>query len=123
MRVRITESLDIDLTTEMWCCNRCGAALVSARSNYKQGCLVFERDPRSTYRPLVEGPYTFAPDPDWCRIIEFYCPQCGVMFENEVLPPGYPPTHDIELNLERLQAKHGFRPGGGPAAQPGVPAT
>jgi acetophenone carboxylase len=107
MRVRITESLDIDLTTEMWCCNRCGIEIIHAGLNYKEGCLVRARDPKEIYHPLVEGEaYTFSPDANWVRIVEFYCPGCGVMFENEMLPPGHPFTHDIELDLNKLKIKH-----------------
>ena len=40
--------------------------------------------------------------PDFCRLLEFYCPGCGVMIENEYLPPGHPITHDIELDLDAL---------------------
>ena len=36
--------------------------------------------------------FTYAPDPKWCRIIEFYCPGCGTMIENEYVPPGLPLT-------------------------------
>ena len=43
MKVRVTEYLEIDLTSEQWCCQRCGHALISARENYKKGCLVDER--------------------------------------------------------------------------------
>jgi acetone carboxylase gamma subunit len=107
MKVRITESLDIDIEREMWCCNRCGYELISARKNYKEGCLIKARDPREIYQPLVKGKnYSFAPDPEWCRIVEFYCPRCGIMFENELLPLGHPITHDIELDLEKLKEKH-----------------
>ena len=74
---QITEYLDIDLETEMWCCHRCGKELISARENYKRGCLVYERDPRTIYQPVIDGPYTFSPDPEWARIVEFYCPGCG----------------------------------------------
>jgi acetone carboxylase gamma subunit len=38
--------------------------------------------------------------------VEFYCPGCGTMVENELLPPGYPPTHDIELDIDALKARH-----------------
>ncbi|MBU1670125.1 MAG: acetone carboxylase subunit gamma [Actinobacteria bacterium] len=105
-RRQITEYLDIDLDSEMWCCNRCGAELVNARDNYKRGCLVYERDPRTVHNPVIEGEFTRSPHPDYCRIIEFYCPSCGVMVENEYLPPGHPITHDIELDIESLKAKH-----------------
>ena len=106
MKRQITENLDIDLAKEIWCCHHCGGELISARENYKQGCLVYERDPRTIYRPLIDGPYSFSPNPDWCRIIEFYCPQCGTMIENEILPPGHPITHDIELDIEVLKTKY-----------------
>ena len=48
-------------------------------------------------------PFSFSPDPQWCRIVEFYCPSCGVLFDVEYLPPGHPITHDIELDLEVLE--------------------
>jgi acetone carboxylase gamma subunit len=103
---QITEYLDIDLEKEMWCCNRCGRELISARENYKKGCLVCERDPREIYNPLVDETYNFAPDPDWVRIVEFYCPSCGTMIENELLPPGHPITYDIELDIDKLKTRH-----------------
>ncbi len=106
MKRQITEYLDIDLENEMWCCNVCGRELISARENYKKGCLVCERDPREVYDPVITEPFNFAPDPEWVRIIEFYCPGCGTMIENEFLPPGHPITHDIELDIDKLKAKY-----------------
>jgi len=107
MKRQITEYLDIDLNREMWCCNRCGGDLISARESYKKGCLVYERDAKEIHPPLIlEGPYSFSPDPDYCRILEFYCPHCGVMVEVEYLPPGHPITHDIELDVDRLKSRY-----------------
>lgn len=104
LKTRITEYLDIDHATEMWHCNRCGEVLTSAHNNYKEGCLVYERDPREIHNPIVEGyEFSFAPDPNWCRIVEFYCPHCGTMVEVEYLPPGHPVTHDIEPDLVSLK--------------------
>lgn len=103
-KVRITDYLDIDLDKEMWICTRCNKELISARENYKKGCLVYERDPRTIHNPLIpEQEYNFAPNPDWCSIIEFYCPYCGTMIDNEYLPPGHPITHDIELDIDKLK--------------------
>ena len=83
---RITEYLDLDLAAERWRCNRCGAEV---------------------HPPLVEvTAYSFAPDRNWCRIVEFYCPRCAVLIEVEYLPPGHPLTHDIELDIDALQARH-----------------
>ena len=109
MKIRITDALDIDLEKEMWCCNRCNRELVSARDNYKKGCLVRERMPEEIHEPLAkDAAYT-----EWCRIIEFYCPQCGLMVENQYLPPGHPITHDIELDIDALKQRHGIPTGGG----------
>ncbi len=105
-RVRITEYLDVDLATEKWCCHVCSRDLISARENYKRGLVVAERDPQSIYPPVY-------PDADWPLtvvpgygvFVEFYCPGCGTLVETELLPEGYPPTHDIELDIDALKAK------------------
>lgn len=105
IRIRITEYLDLDLDRELWFCNRCGRELGSARENYKRGCLLYDRDPREIHPAIVPGAFSFSPDPLWVRIIEFYCPGCGVQLETEYLPPGHPITHDIELDLDSLRAR------------------
>ena len=105
VRRRITEYLDLDVERLMWSCHRCEKDLIAARENYKKGCLVHVRDPREIHNPVVQGEYTFSPDPEWIRIVEFYCPHCGIMIENEYLPPGHPVTHDIDLDLDALQQK------------------
>lgn len=100
---RVTEYLVIDIDDERWLCERCRHDLGSARANYKEGCLVAERDPREVHPARVEGAYTFAPDPLWCRLVEFYCPGCATMIEVEYLPPGHPITHDIEIDIDALR--------------------
>lgn len=101
--LQITEYLTIDVNEERWKCVRCDYDLVNARINYKEGCLVAARDPREVHPPVVEGEYTFAPDPNWCNIVEFYCPGCLVLMETEYLPPGHPITHDIDLDIDALK--------------------
>jgi acetone carboxylase gamma subunit len=105
-RVAITEYLAIDTVKERWTCRCCDHDLGSARGNYKEGCVVADRDPREVHEPVVEGEYTFAPDPEWCRLVEFYCPNCATLIEVEYLPPGHPITHDIELDIDALKARH-----------------
>ena len=104
-RIRFTEYLDLDIDHEQWHCHDCGHALISARENYKRGCLVAERMPQEIHNPVIDGPYSFAPDKDWVRIVEFYCPGCARQIETEYLPPGHPITHDIELDVDSLQAR------------------
>lgn len=104
-RLRVTESLDLDLERERWLCNRCGYEIGPARDNYKKGCLLYDRDPREIHPPLVSGEFNFSPDPLWVRIVEIYCPGCGAQIETEYLPPGHPITWDIEIDLESLKER------------------
>ena len=64
MRIPMTEYLEIDLDSERWHCRRCERDLGSARGNYKEGTLVYDRDPRDIHRPLIDPEryeFTFAP--------------------------------------------------------------
>lgn len=106
MKVLVTEYLRINLDTEMWECRRCNREHISARDNYKRGLLVYDRDPREVHKPLLNTQLyerTYSPDPKWCRILEYYCPQCGTLVEAEYLPPGHPPVHDIEFDIDALK--------------------
>jgi acetone carboxylase gamma subunit len=104
-RLRITEYLDLDLDNEEWHCHRCDEDLGPAARNYKEGCLLYDRNPQEIHRPLIKAEFTAAPDPEWVRIVEFYCPGCGTQMETEYLPPGHPITHDIEIDVERLKER------------------
>jgi len=103
--IRVTEYLDLDLDRERWLCNRCGYDIGPARESYKKGCLFHARDPREIHPPLVHAEFTFSPDPLWVRIVELYCPGCGVQMETEYLPPGHPITWDIEIDLDSLKER------------------
>lgn len=108
-RIRITEALDLDLDGgdgDRWRCNRCSADLGLATANYKEACLLFDRDPRDIHGRFPGDPeFSFSPHPDWCRIVEVYCPSCATMLDVEYLPPGHPPTHDVQLDLPALRAR------------------
>jgi len=104
-RIRVTEYLDLELDGEQWMCNRCGHLFGPASENYKKGCLLHDRDPREIHPALVDGAYSFAPDPLWVRIVEFYCPGCGTQVDTEYLPPGHPITHDIEIDIATLKSR------------------
>lgn len=108
MQVLITEYLRIDLDTEQWQCRRCNHVIGPARELYKEGTLVYHRDPREIHPPLLDpAKYakTFAPDPEWCAILEYYCPGCGTLIETEYTVPGHPPVRDLELDIDALKAQ------------------
>jgi acetone carboxylase gamma subunit len=102
----MTEYLEIDLNRELWLCRRCGHEVGPARQPYKEGLLVYARDPAEIHKPILDPSlyeFTFAPDGNWIRILEFYCPDCGVMMETEYLPIGHPPLSDMEFDLDALK--------------------
>lgn len=109
-RVRITESVDIDLEKETWCCHRCSAEIISAKESYLKGCLVYERPAAEIYGPPIpvtkDTSVSYAPLPDFMRVIEFYCPNCGAMMTVQYLPPGHPIVIDIELDIDKLKERY-----------------
>lgn len=104
-RIHLAEYLELDVDSERWHCKSCGHDIGTARENYKRGLLVYDRDPSEVHRPLIEGKYTFSPNPEWIRILEFYCPGCGRQVETEYLPRGHPITHDTEIDIDSLKRR------------------
>lgn len=107
--VAVTEYLHIDLRSERWHCRCCNQDLGDARGPYKEALLVYEREPAEVHRPKIDPEryeFTYSPDPGWCRIIEYYCPQCATQMEVEYLPPGHPLTvDDLILDIDKLKAR------------------
>ncbi len=99
----ITEYLAIDLESERWLCRRCGRDLGSARENYKKGLVLRQRDPAELHSSGLGQP-RFHPDPEWCRVVEMFCPGCATLVEVEYLPPGHPITYDLEIDIDALKS-------------------
>jgi acetone carboxylase gamma subunit len=108
-RVRVTESLDINLDNEMWHCHSCGKAMNSAREPYMKGALVYEKPANEIYGDPIklseDTSISFSPDPDFMRVIEFYCPNCGALISVQYLPPGHPIPVEIQLDIDQLKAR------------------
>jgi acetone carboxylase gamma subunit len=108
MKVLMTEYLRIDLETENWECRVCGKVHGSARGNYKEGLLVYNRDPRDIHPSVIDADryeFTFCPDGNWVNILEYYCPSCGTQVEVEYALPGHPPLYDMQVDLDALKAQ------------------
>jgi acetone carboxylase gamma subunit len=54
MRIPMTEYLIIDLETERWNCKVCSQDLGDARGNYKEGTLVYDRDPTEIHQSILD---------------------------------------------------------------------
>ncbi len=112
MKVLMTEYLRIDLEKETWECRVCNHKVGSAKKSYKEGMLVYNRDPRDIHPPIIDPEkyrFTFSPDPEWVRILEYYCPKCGTQVETEYAIPGHPPLYDMEVDLDALKAQWSTR--------------
>lgn len=108
MKVPMTEYLEIDLDSERWHCRRCDHDVAPARGGYKEGLLVYQRNPLEIHKPILNPElyeFTFAPDPKWVQILEYYCPSCGVMMEVEYLPIGHPPLDDMNFDIDLLKTQ------------------
>jgi predicted RNA-binding Zn-ribbon protein involved in translation (DUF1610 family) len=109
-KVRVTESLDIDLESEKWCCHHCGEVMNSAREPFMKGTLVYEKPAGEIYGDPVklsrDTTISYAPDPDFMRVIEFYCPGCGALISVQYLPPGHPIPNEIQLDIDHLKARY-----------------
>jgi len=108
--MRITETVEIDLDKEMWQCARCHTEIHPARESYLKGCLVYERPASEIYGPPIpikqdSDSISYAPDPDFMRVIEFYCPECGAIMTVQYLPPGHPIVTEIELDIDKLKER------------------
>lgn len=102
----ITEYVAVDLESERWECRTCEGDLGDAHRSYKRGCVVRERDPHEIHDQFSDhDEYNFAPHPDWVRILEFICPDCGTLVEVEYLPPGHPITDDITLDISAMKER------------------
>ncbi|MCM2397811.1 acetone carboxylase subunit gamma [Rhizobium sp. S95] len=123
----MTEYLRIDLNKETWECRVCDHEIAPAAGNYKEGLLVHNRDPREIHPPILDPEryrFTFSPDPEWVRILEFCCPNCGTQVETEYAVPGHPPLQDMQVDVPALKAQWAKRgpdmlPDAGPAVVPG----
>jgi acetone carboxylase gamma subunit len=109
-KMRITETLEIDLDKEMWCCRRCHAEICPVREPFVRGCLVYERPADEIYGPSIpvkqdSDSISYAPDPDFMRVVEFYCPECGAIITIQYLPPGHPIVTEIELDIDKLKER------------------
>ena len=100
----MTETMEIDLDRELWRCWRCAHEIGPARDNYKEGLLIYERDPTDIHRPPLDSSLYTSPCTDpMGAALEYYCPSSRVMIEVEYLPPGHPPVRDMEFDIDALK--------------------
>jgi len=101
----IYEGLGLDTEKRAWVCWKCKKELGNGEENFKKFLLVREVPWEKIY-PDKPG---FRPDPNFCIMREYYCPECGLMIENENVPPGYPPIEEFKIDIDSLIEKDKIR--------------
>ena len=76
----------------------CGHEFGDYRVNWKLNALIHVRDTREELEELY--PYPGAPDPRYCEVREYYCPECAAQLEVETVPYGYPVVFDFLPDLD-----------------------
>ena len=96
MQTRIHEYLVLEEETSKRVikCFKCGFEYCAPSENYKYYALMYER-PVTDISPLVCDPMVYL-DEDWV-FREYYCPDCGVMIDNEIARKGEEPRPYIVL--------------------------
>jgi acetone carboxylase, gamma subunit len=76
----------------------CGHEFDDYRINWKLKALVHVRESSEEIRELY--PYPGAPDPGYCEIREYYCPNCAAQLQVDTVPFGYPVVFDFLPDLD-----------------------
>ena len=74
-------------------CRKCGHIYCNPEENYKEFALQAE------VLPSEVSPVSPRDGEWWCLYREFYCPDCAVLLDVDVVAPGDPIIHDIRLKV------------------------
>jgi acetone carboxylase gamma subunit len=95
--VRVLEYLEVVGDKEkVYRCLKCGSVLGPAKKDYKNFALK-RTVPISKAQPAFLASYAMKSNTFVMR--EYYCPNCAVMFEVDMVEKGEPQIHSIELKL------------------------
>ena len=105
MNVLITETLRINLDSEQGSAAAAAMCTAARATTTSAACWCTTAiRARSTSRCWIRActPAPIRPIPTGAAS-QYYCPDCGTLVEAEYLPPGHPPLHDIELDIDAPQ--------------------
>ena len=86
----------------------------NARGNYKEGTLVYDRDPREIHPSILDPEkyeYTFAPDPLFCASSNSIARAAARRSKPNTPHPDTPPTVDMIWDIDALKKQWADRDG------------
>lgn len=104
MHHQIHTYLTVNTGTESIECRECGHELCDVGENYKDHCGVIRR-PVTEAGEMFEQP-DYIQDAESIEFRQFVCQECGILFDFEISPEDQPFLHDIEVDLDSLEAFH-----------------
>lgn len=101
--MQIHEYLELDSDAETISCSECGHELCDADRNYKEYSAM-RTSPVTEAGPVFHPPGNILGTDPGYEFREWFCPDCGVLFDHRFALEGDRIVHDIEIDLEALQS-------------------
>lgn len=101
--MRIHEYLELDINSETISCSECGEQLCDADQNFKEYSAM-RTGPVTDAGPLFKPPEDILGSDPGYEFREWFCPNCGVLFDHRFALEGDRIVHDIEIDLESVRS-------------------
>lgn len=99
--MQIHEYLELDPADETISCSECGEELCDADHNYKEYSAM-RTGPVTEAGPVFYPPENILGSDPGYEFREWFCPNCGVLFDHRFALEGDRIIHDIDIDLEAL---------------------
>ncbi len=86
----------------------CGHEFGDWRQNWKLSALIFSRDDKATLEEIYPG--LKCPNPNFCEVREFTCPNCSSLLKVEAVPVGHPIIFDALPDIDSFYKEWLGRP-------------
>lgn len=99
--MQIHKYLDLDVDSGVIQCRECGEELCDGDQNYKEHSAM-RTGPVTDAGPAFDDPRDILDEDPGLEFRQFFCPNCGVLFDHEFARHDEPILHDIEIDLDSL---------------------
>lgn len=101
--MQIHHYLNLNTETKTIVCRECGEHLCDADQNYKEHVMMQVIEPSDGVpTPAFDAPEDILGERKDIEIRQFYCPNCGVLFDHQFALNDWPILHDMELDQDSI---------------------